>query len=115
MKLAQLDQLVSLSLVQTPLDDEKLTRFSRMTSLEDLTICSTKVTSRGLAVLGECPKLRHVLLDVQLIDSEGIRGLRTCQNLRELWIFGDTFDRRLEGELRRALPGCKLSLYIKDR
>ena len=78
------------------------------TSLEDLDLCTTRITDAGLKHLATLKNLRRLkLVNTQITDA-GIESLGRLTNLKHLDI-GDT-QISLDGanKLRAVLPGCQI-------
>ncbi len=114
-RIAALDRLVRLELLQTPVEDSWLAQLNGLRDLQTLNLCLTKLTDRGMPHLSKMLKL--TLLDVgDTTVSDG--GLEHLQNLSKLDTLNLTNTAVTGGGLAflvdlpirwLAVGGCKLS------
>ena len=75
-RLRELPALETLSLADSPLDDEGLLQLAGCKSLRELTLSGTKITSDGIASLAKLPSLTRLYLARTEIGEAGVR--QTC-------------------------------------
>ena len=135
---AALQHLESLDVSETNLADRGLAEIARLTNLHSLNLSKTRVTSQGLSSLARLPHLRRLKLwKVDAVDDSaidhllamsaletleisetsvsyaGLSRLTLHKGLSRLYIGGVTLTSAQLEDLRKSLPGCEISWWVK--
>jgi internalin A len=114
-RLAELDNLRSLSLNRSEVTDAGLVQLGRLRKLTKLELAGTKVTDAGLARLKAFPELASLTLGGSGFTDAGLKHLRELAALRELWLSQDTeFTDKGIAQLRTARPRLRVyqNVYV---
>lgn len=88
--------------------DEALERIRHLTGLQELYLSNTTVTDDGLQHLACLTSLKRLYLYHTAISDEGLPNLYPLSWLRWLTFSGTLVTEKGVGELRKALPECKV-------
>jgi len=83
-RLAALDDLVTLNLTRSALDDRQLALLTQLAKLQELNLSGTAVSDAGLKQLAQFPRLVSLNLVSTPITDAGMEQLKRLPNLREL-------------------------------
>jgi len=80
--------LLQLSISSTDVDDESLGALKGMTTIKDLRLGDTAITSAGLKKIAEMDKLETLDLNFTGIDDGGVESLKALHHIRSLDLHG---------------------------
>jgi hypothetical protein len=84
-----------------------------MKSLRVLYLDAARITDAGLKELAGLKGLQELALFDTKVTDAGLEVLAGLKNLRALWLDGPEITDAALGELRKALPGCRVSMARK--
>ncbi|GAA4441420.1 hypothetical protein [Bremerella cremea] len=102
-----LDELESLVLSDTLVDDRLLSRLAGSAKLKEISLMGSRVTPAGVVKLADCPNLQWLWLDTTMIDEASLRAIAQMPDLVSLSIRGqrsDIDDDRWPADSARTLP-----------
>jgi formylglycine-generating enzyme required for sulfatase activity len=85
--LARLDELETVDLNYTKIDDEVLDHLATCENLSKIILVSTRVSAEGIAKLAKLPRLKSLLLDYGTANDEILRTLATFPRLEDVTAF----------------------------
>lgn len=107
--LAQCPKLTQVFLYGTSIGDNGLAALAGLNDLEMLGIARTPITDAGLVHLSKLPRLAYVSLNETHVSDAGLKQLAAIRTLTEVELNRTQVTPAGVEELRRALPGCKIS------
>jgi hypothetical protein len=102
------DSLSTLWLGGTKVTDAGLAHLADCGNLANLSLQGTRVTGEGLAHLKGCDSLSILSLNDTKVGDEGLAELADCKGLAALHLHKTKVTDAKVGELKKALPGCKI-------
>ncbi len=107
--LANCPQLRQAFLYRTSISDNGLTALAGLNNLELLGIAWTPITDAGLVHLSKLPRISYLSLNETQVSDAGLKHLAKISTLTEVELNRTQVTAAGVEELRRALPGCRVS------
>ena len=95
-------------MVKTRVTDKSAPVLAGLTRLASLNLDYTAVTDKGVETLRALPALRELRLDSATITDASAPVFTAMPGLKFLGIYHTLVTERAHGEIRSALPGCKI-------
>ena len=104
------NQLVSLNLARTNVQDKHLANLTGMKRLVFLHLDRTKVTDKSLSSLGKITSLEYLNLYDTKVTDRGIQSLSKLKKLKKVFLWKTKVTAKGAASLKRAIPGVTVNL-----
>ena len=104
------NQLISLNLARTNVQDKHLNSLSGMKRLVMLQLDRTKITDKSLSALGRITSLEYLNLYDTKVSDRGIENLKKLKNLKKIYLWKTKVTAKGASSLKRAIPGVVVNL-----